>query len=137
MKKRNFLFLTLLWLAALAEASAQREPFTNCAAAFLDGKLVVDDYSPTGKCMLASTTSGQLTVCTADLSPERSVPVEKIKFKVAIRDAHSKTLIMYSDETYKQVDIQKIMSSCKKGDHIVLLTMDNQYALPHNEILVQ
>ena len=43
---------------------------------------------------------------------------------------------MFSDEKFKHINIQSILKKCKKGDLIVLMTTDNQYALPHNEILV-
>ena len=125
-----------LFCCAIAQPAFSQEAFQNCTAAFLDNKIVVDDYSPTGKCGLAANATGQLTVCTADLSPTSSRAVDKINFKIAIRDHQTKTLVMYSNENYRQVDIQKILSKCRKGDHIVLLTLDNRYALPHNEILV-
>jgi hypothetical protein len=44
---------------------------------------------------------------------------------------------MFSDQTYKNILIQKVLAKCKKGDSILLITLNNQYALPHNEILVQ
>lgn len=121
----------------LALSCAAQEPFVNCAAAFLDQKIIVDEYSPTGKCALPADATGTLTVCTADLSPEKSVAKDKIKFKIAIRDKGSNTLLLFSDKTYEQVDIQKVLARCKKGDHIVLLTLDDRYALPHHEILVK
>ncbi len=107
----------------------------SCTAAFLDNKIVVDEYTTTGKCSLPATATGKLTVCTADLSPTSSVAVDKITFKIAIRN-QTNTLVMYSDKDFREVDIQKVLSKCRKGDHIVLLTLDNGYALPHNEILV-
>ncbi|MCC6463302.1 MAG: hypothetical protein IT260_22725 [Saprospiraceae bacterium] len=121
----------------LAACCGAQTRFTNCSAAFLDNKMVVDDYSPTGKCSLPDTATGELTVCTADLSPQGSHPVDQIKFKVAIRDQQTGTLTMFSNETFKRVDIRNILSRCRKGDHIVLITMVDEYALPHNEILVK
>lgn len=114
-----------------------QKPFTNCAAAFLDDKIIVDQYTDQGKCKLPMAATGTLTVCTASLSPEKSYPTGKIQFKVAIRDKNTKTLMMYSDKTYTQVPIRAVMSKCKKGDFIVLMTLKDEYALPHNEILVE
>ncbi len=108
-----------------------------CSAAFLDNKLVVDEYSPTGKCILPLTTRGELTVATADLSLEASKPVDRLPFKIAIRDENTKTLTMFSGEDYRKIEIQQVLVKCKKGDSIVLLTLEKQYALPHNEILVK
>jgi hypothetical protein len=130
------LCLALLFSLA-AQLGLAQERFTSCAAAFLDGKMVVDEYSPTGKCSLAADATGELTVCTADLSPTSSIPVDKIKFRVAVRDGNSKTLWMYSGDALIKLDIRKVLAKCKKGDAIVLLTLDDRYALPHNEILVK
>ena len=99
--------------------------------------MVVNEYSPKGTCQLPATAMGDLSVQTVDLSPTQSKPVDKIDFKVAIRDKATGTLLMYSGDTFRQVPVQQVLAKCKKGDHIVLLTMDNKYALPHNEILVQ
>jgi hypothetical protein len=43
----------------------------------------------------------------------------------------------YSNKTYQEVDIKPLLAKCKPGDAIVLLTLDDRYALPHNEILVK
>lgn len=134
--KKSRLFLSALLCCTVSVAGFSQEAFSNCAAAFLNNELVVDEYSPKGKCTLSDTATGELTVCTANLSPEKSVPVDKIKFKIALRDKSTGTLTMFSNETYKQVDIRKVLARCKKGDHIVLITTDTEYALPHNEIQV-
>lgn len=111
--------------------------FNTCAAAFLDNKMVVDAYTDKGKCLLPSTATGQLTVCTVELSPTASKAVDKTTFKVAIRDKATKTLHLYSNEAFKQIEVRDVLTKCRKGDHIVLLTVDDLYSLPHNEILVQ
>jgi len=135
--KKSRLFLCALLCNVVFVTGFSQEPFSSCAAAFLNNKLVVDEYTPKGKCTLPDTAAGELTVCTANLSPDKTVPVDKIRFKIALRDKSTGTLTMFSNETYKQVDIQKVLARCKKGDHIVLLTTDTEYALPHNEILVR
>ncbi|GAA4455053.1 hypothetical protein GCM10023189_22400 [Nibrella saemangeumensis] len=99
--------------------------------------MVVDEYSPKGKCVVAATATGQLTLYTVNLSRTESKRVEPVPFQIAIRDKDTKTLTMYSKENLRQVDIRRVLARCRKGDAIVLLTLDNRYALPHNEILVQ
>ncbi|HLP92908.1 MAG TPA: hypothetical protein VK168_02685 [Saprospiraceae bacterium] len=131
--KSLFFVLSMVFLADAAQA---QEPFTQCTAAFLNKKMVVDEYSPTGKCSLPQNATGTLTVCTADLSPERSIPLEKIRFKIALKKKQANTLIMFSDVTYKEVNIEKVLAQCQPGDNIVLMTLDNRYSLPHHEILV-
>jgi hypothetical protein len=135
MKSVIKLFFSLHFLA-LSPATFSQDSFTNCSAAFLDKKMVVNEYTPNGQCILSADAAGVLTVCTAELSPESSIPVDKLSFKIAIRDGNTKTLFSFSDSTYEQIDIGKVLSMCRKGDHIVLLTTDDRFALPHNEILV-
>ena len=136
MKKVNCITLTIVG-CIMATLSFAQQPFSNCAAAFLDQKMVVESYSLTAKCAILESTTGVLTVCTADISETATVAVDKIKFKIAIKDHRTGTLTMFSDQTYKNIAIQKVLAKCKKGDSIVLITLNNQYALPHNEILVQ
>ena len=128
--------LTVAACAASTWAFGQTR-FTNCAAAFLDNKMVVNDYSPTGHCEIKQNAAGELTVQTANLSPDNSIPTGKIGFKIAIRDGNTKTLISFSDKTFQQLDIKTVLAKCKPGDAIVLLTTNDEYALPHNEILVK
>ena len=120
----------------LATVSFAQGSFNSCSAAFVGGKMVVNEYSPKGQCRLATTATGELTVQTVDLSPTESKALDRIDFKVAIRDKTTGTLHLYSGETFRQVSVQRVLAKCKKGDHIVLLTLDDRYALPHNEILV-
>lgn len=133
---KNVFYLPYLFLLAIVNPLFAQNKFTNCSAAFLNDKMIVTEYNSKGKSIVREKATGELTVCTAELGPTTNKPVEKIVFKVAIRDKDSKTLVMFSDQAFKQIAIQNILKKCKKGDAIVLMTADNQYALPHNEILV-
>lgn len=136
MKRINRLVLLLLFSAVSTIAFAQKH-YTNCTAAFLDNKLVVNEYSPEGKCVLDSTATGILTVSPATYDNNAWVAEYPAEFMVAIRDGNTRTICMFSDKRYKKLDISGVLSKCRKGDYIVLMTMDNQLALPHNEILIQ
>ncbi len=131
------IYLLCCCCIAISGAAFSQERFNDCTAAFLNKKMVVDEYSPTGKCVLAHNATGELTVCTVNLSPDSAVPVKQLPFKIALRDGSSKTLVMYDEKTFKTVDIQKLLAKCKLGDSIVLITLDNQYAFPHHEILIK
>lgn len=130
-------FFLLAFMAVSVSTAFAQERFSDCSAAFLDNKIIVNEYTTTGHCEIAASATGELTVQTADLSPGNCVPTGKIGFKIAIRDGNTKTIISFSDKTYKQVEIQAVLSKCKPGDAIVLLTTADAYALPHNEILVK
>lgn len=135
MKKTNWLFTAILALG-FSQISLAQKSFSNCSAAFLNNKMVVSEYTDKGKCEISGSTSGNLTVNTVNLSSAESKAVDKITFKVAIRDKNTGTLTLFSDAEYTAVDIKSILSKCKKGDHIVLLTLNAEFSLPHNEILV-
>jgi hypothetical protein len=138
---KQITFILLLAVRALLGTSAcaqqQQASFSNCSAAFIDVKMIVNTYTPAGTCQLPAGATGDLTVQTVELSGLTAKPVDKIDFKVAIRDKATGTLHLFSDEVYRQISVQRVLATCQKGDRIVLLTVNKQYALPHNEILVQ
>ena len=136
MKSIKMLLCLAFFAATITSAFGQKQ-FSNCAAAFVDTKMVVNDYSPTGHCEITTSASGELTVQSANLNSDGGVPTGKIGFRIAIRDGNTKTLLSFSDKTYKQLDIKTVLAKCKAGDAIVLLTTDDEFALPHNEILVK
>ena len=43
---------------------------------------------------------------------------------------------MFSKDKIQKIEIQKILEKCKKGDYIIVLTVNNEFALSHNKILV-
>lgn len=121
----------------LTNALAAQHHFSNCTAAFLNDKLIVSEYTPEAKPKIAATARGRMTVATADISPERTIPVENVKFMLAIRDGKTKTIMMFSSKTFRQLPIESVLAKCKKGDYIVVMTLSDEYYLPHNEILVE
>ena len=135
MKQRMSIF-SLIAGCFLSIQSLAQQPFSSCSAAFVGSKMVVNEYTPKGSCRLAASSTGELTVQTVELSPTTTKALQKINFKVAIRDKETGTLHLFSGRTYQQLPVQSVLATCKKGDHIVILTEDNRYALPHNEILV-
>ncbi|GHB63060.1 hypothetical protein [Persicitalea jodogahamensis] len=136
MKKRIKIPL-LLCLCALGSLGLAQESGQQCAAAFLGTGMIVDEYSPRGKCTLPPNTEGQLSVHVVELSADRARSLGKIAFKVAIRRAETNTLTMYSNQNYQEIDLSRILARCHTGDRIVLLTVNDRYSLPHNEIAIQ
>ena len=129
--------ILVLFICLISSVATAQSSFTNCTAAFLDGRLVVNEYSPEGKCMVDSTAQGMLTVSPATYENNVWKADYAAEFMIAIRDKNTGTMCMFSDKKFKKVDIRKVLAKCRKGDRIVLLTMDNHLALPHNEILIQ
>lgn len=134
-----FLLLPTVLSAQLANSAPncldnQVHMFSSCAAIFLNDEMLVEDYSPNAVCMLDEGATGILAVSVVSISTDMIVPYENIGFKVAIRNSETNTLWLFSEETFLEVDLEKVLAKCKLGDRIVLLTVDEQYSLPHNEI---
>ncbi|MBC3788562.1 hypothetical protein [Spirosoma utsteinense] len=134
--KQVLFILCLLGGCIASTASRAQQPFSHCSAAFVSSKLIVDTYSPKGRCRLPASTTGLLTVQTVTMMLTKTKAGNQIGFKIAIRDKATGTLHLFSGKTYRQLPVQDVLATCKKGDRIVLLTEDRQYALPHNEIIV-
>ena len=124
-------------LVILGSKCFAQQPFSNCSAAFLGDKMVVKNYSATEKAKISIKAKGDLTASTAEIGKNYSKSVNKFPFGIAIKDKNTGTLMLFSKETFMKIDVQKVLAKCKKGDSIVLLTLSNEYALPHNEILVE
>lgn len=135
MKVHRLIISLFLYCMAHMGAFGQNT-YTRCTAAFLNDHLIVNEYSPEGKCMLDSTSRGMLTVCPATYENGKWTQEYQAEFMVAVRDKDTRTFWMFSDKRYKKLEISKVLAECRKGDQIVLLTVDSRLALPHNEILV-
>ena len=130
----------VLFIAALIFSTTplfSQEAFNDCAAICLDKVALVKDYSPRGTCEIELEAKGMLTAYTVELSETAITPKKAIGFKIAIEDATTKTLWLFSEQTFKTIPVEKVLAKCKKGDVIRLITVDNTFALPHNEILVK
>ena len=110
------------------------ENYKECAAIIFDGNLLVDKYTPEGKCELKPRKEGTIAVSTVDLSNLRGTPGKRIGFRVAIKNGRTKTMWMYSEKTLYSIEMKDIIKKCEPGDNIVIMTVDQQYSLPHNEI---
>ncbi len=129
-----FFFIACYLLSNLCLGQAT---FSNCSAIFLNNKMLVSEYSATAKCSITANAKGQLTVSTVNLSPNKNIAVKPIDFQVATKDKNTGTVVLVSKEKIQRIDIESILKKCKKGDSILILTLDSQYALPHNEVLVK
>jgi hypothetical protein len=130
---KKLIILSLLFSCNFVFA---QEKFSNCSAAFLDGKMIVEQYSKTAKAKISILSKGELTVSTAELGEDYTKQVKKFEFGVAIKDKETGTMMLFSSKTFMKIEIEQILAKCKKGDSIIILTTDAEYALPHNEILV-
>lgn len=129
--------LLLIQLLIFCNVAHAQDKFSNCSAAFLDNKIIVEKYEPNAKAYISKNAVGELTVCTASISEKETVAVDKILFSVAIKDSKTGTLMLTTKKPVLKYDLSTILAKCNTGDSVVLLTENEQYALPHNEILVE
>ena len=134
-----FGMLLLLFIGANVAAQTRSDKdFNNCSAIFLDGKMLVDEYSTKGKCSVSLDAKGKLTLHPVELEEDGSaIPGEKIRFKVALRGKPGDTLMLFSEKTYTEIDISKVLSYCKPGESILLPTLEREWAVSHNVIFIQ
>jgi hypothetical protein len=136
MKKSIILFLLFISNFVFAQ-----ENFSNCAAILIDNQMLVEEYSNTAKCKLSIVSKGLLSAGTVNLGDvskgEKQFEITgKISFSIAIKDANTGTIIMFSNKKYKKIDMQKVLLKCKKGDSIIIMTNNTKYVLPHNDIFI-
>ena len=129
--------LLLYFLIILTSTVFGQTSFNDCAAICINDVVLVNDYSPRGQCTLKLDATGRLTVNTVNLSDNAIIPQKTISFKIAIRDAKTNTVWSFSEKTFTNLNVEKVLAKCKEADHIIILTTDQTFALPHNEILVQ
>ncbi|MDZ7898448.1 MAG: hypothetical protein U5N85_10550 [Arcicella sp.] len=127
--------IVLIFTLSCSKSFAQKA-FTDCAAAFLNNKMMVKEYSNKAKASISMSAKGELSVGTVALSEKGNKLMDNFVFSIAIKDKATGTLMLFSKENYTKINIQKVLSRCHKGDSIMILTLSNEYALPHNEILV-
>lgn len=110
--------------------------FSNCAAIFYRGEMLVDEYSPKGTCKIIKGNKGKLTLASVELNDQGGRAIKNLPFKIAIQDHQTNTILLYSDEEFEEIMIEDVLDQCKKGDKILIITLDPSYALSHNEIEV-
>jgi hypothetical protein len=136
MKKMIVVFM----IALLAESYGQ-DTFSSCSAVFINDQMIVDEYSASAKAKISKDAVGWISAGAVNLGDvskgeKKAEVTEKLEFGVAIKDANTGTIILFSTKTLKKIEAEKVLSKCKKGDSIIIMTTDNTFALPHNEILV-
>ncbi len=107
--------------------------YNDCAAIIYNGRVLVDKYSPEGKCQLEMGMTGLISVAAVQLGECNKVG-QNIDFRVAVKNDRTNTLWMYSEDTFREVLLEDILKKCEKGDRIIIMTVDQKYSLPHHEI---
>ncbi len=135
---KKLLLLSFLFIGNIVIA---QDLYNSCSAAFLNDQMIVEEYSATAKAKISKEAKGWISAGTVNLGDVRKGEkkfeiTDKFEFGVAIKDANTGTIMLFSLKAYKKIEAEKVLAKCKKGDSIIIMTTDNTFALPHNEILV-
>lgn len=136
-----FVFL-LLGIALQANAqsldlfSFQKKPtyHTNFAVILYDGKPIVKEGD--GPLTLDFGNRGILSVATINRTTKEVLPTEPIGFKVGVRDYKSNTRWMYSEKTFYELDLNKLIINADMGYELFFMVVDRKYSLSRNAVLV-
>ncbi len=99
--------------------------------------MLVDEYTADGQCAVFPEMTGDLTISTVDFSFGDFGLTLPVLFKVAIKNEQTNTLWMYSEASFIKIRLEDVLKKCQLGDRIILITVDQEYALPHHEIVVK
>lgn len=146
MQAVNLIFSAFLFVTSAISSGAQsldlfpdylpapEGNYRECAAILFDGEMLVDKYTPEGKCILNAGNQGKLSVSTVNLSDGKAAPKKAIGFRIAIKNDRTNTLWMYSKETLYEVNVHEVLKKCEEGDRLFIMTVDQKYSLTHHEI---
>lgn len=135
---KKLLLLSFLFTGNIVIA---QDLYNSCSAAFLNDQMIVEEYSTTAKAKISKEATGWISAGAVNLGDvskgEKKFEItDKFEFGVAIKDANTGTIMLFSPKAYKKIEAEKVLAKCKKGDSIIIMTTNNTFALPHNEILV-
>ncbi len=136
-----FIFL-LLGIALQANAQSldffglkKKPTYHNHFAVILyDGKPIVKEGD--GPLTLDFGNRGILSVATINRTTKEVLPTEPIGFKVGVRDYKSNTRWMYSEKTFYELDLNKLIINAEMGYELFFMVVDRKYSLSRNAVLV-
>lgn len=110
--------------------------YSEPAAIVYKGKVLIRTDSTGRNFVFAPGMKGKVSVCTIESASKTILPVAPIGFKVAIQDYKTNSLWMYSEETFYEVEIARILKECARGDTLIFMPVDRNYRLPQHKIVV-
>jgi hypothetical protein len=125
--------IVIICLFIVNSAFAQKK-HTECAAAFVGEKMIVDEYSPRGISKISKNATGRLSVNLVELGESTVVKGKAVNFLVAIEDKDTQTLTIVSNEETNAKNLKSLLKMVNVGDFIVLVATKDKYALPHHHI---
>ena len=121
-------------MLSYTDSAPKSTDYSDCAAILYNGQMLVDRYSPSGKCKLEVGKGGSLSVSTVAFTEKSATPQKALKFHLAIKNQKTNTLFLLTIEPVSEIKLDDVLKQCKEGDSLVVLTVDKRYSLTHHEI---
>ncbi len=105
---------------------------------FFEGKRLMgnDLATDTDKIILEAGMRGTFTVAPVVMNGDVATQGKVVPFRIAIKKKYMRSLWMYSDEVFEEVNFEDIMQECEVGDEIIFIMVDKDYFLQNYEVEV-
>jgi hypothetical protein len=105
---------------------------------FFDGRrLMGNDLSTdSDKIILEQGMRGTFTVAPVIMNQGVATQGKAVPFRIAIKKKYMRSLWMYSDEVFEEVNFEDIMEECEVGDEIIFIMVNRDYFLQNYEVEV-
>jgi len=103
---------------------------------FFEGRrLMGNDLSTdSDKIILEEGMRGTFTVAPVVMNAGVATQGKAVPFRIAIKKKYMRSLWMYSDEIFEEVNFEDIMKECEVGDEIIFIMVNRDYFLQNYEV---
>lgn len=103
---------------------------------FFQGKRLLgnDLTTEADKITLEQGMRGKLTVAPVIMRGTVATAGEPVPFRIAIKKKTMRSLWMYSDEIFEEVNFEDILEECEAGDEIIFIMVNREYFLQNYEV---
>ena len=134
-----FLFTTLMSSGQsidFLDFTKPAPPYRVEAAVLINGKVCDRHYFIKDRPKIGVGMQGLLTIASVSSSGDSKLPINKIRFQVAIKNKRTNTTWIYTKSDVSEVDLDDLLKKCEMGDYLILMPADQAYALPDHEMYV-
>lgn len=110
--------------------------YQNCAAILLDGKVLTKEFFQNEKARMAQGMTGKMTVASVSTTDSSVIPINNIRFQIAIKNNRTNTMWIYSKDDQMEVRLEDILEYCEQDDSIIIMPVDQRYSLSLHEMRV-
>lgn len=105
---------------------------------FFEGKRLMgnDLATDSDKIILEAGMRGKFTVAPVIMNGDTATQGKAVPFRIAIKKKSMRSLWMYSDKVFDEVNFEDIMQECEVGDEIIFIMVNRDYFLQNYEVEV-